>query len=404
MTPRPTLLFYCQHAMGMGHLVRSLALADALAQSFRVVLLNGGELPGCLSFPQSIEIVNLPPLRLADGQLVSCDNRYSVTQAQDARLERILRLFRWLRPEILLIELYPFGRKKFEFELLPLLETAKTHSRFAPLIVCSLRDILVSSRSDQQKHEQRVVATANRWFDAILVHSDPGFACLEESFDPRPRLTPTVHHTGFVVGNRQKLPRDRSTNGPIVVSAGGGHYGFQLLSSAIEAHALLSETESLTMKVVAGPFLPEAQWKDLCVTADGRRGVTLVRSVPDLYSELSQARASISQCGYNTAMEIVQAQVPALVVPFADRGEDEQLKRARRLEALGAIWVLEQKEMRPERMAEEIRKLINFQPRTALLNFDGALRSTEVLYDLLERRRRVIQGSHAAEELLRCLA
>ena len=403
MTHRPTLLFYCQHAMGMGHLVRSLALADALSQSFRVVLLNGGELPSCISLPRTIEIINLPPLRLADGQLISCDKHYSVTQAQDARLDRILNAFRWLRPEVLLIELYPFGRKKFEFELLPLLENAKTHAGFAPLVVCSLRDILVSSRSDQQKHEQRVVSIANRWFDAILVHSDPGFACLEESFDPRTRLIPSVHHTGFVVGNRKKLPRDRSGNGPILVSAGGGHYGFQLLRSAIEAHALLSETESLTMKVVAGPFLPEARWKDLRVAADSRRGVTLVRSVPDLYSELIQARASISQCGYNTAMEIIQAQVPALVVPFADGGEDEQLKRARRLEKLGVMRVLEQKELTPKRMAEKIKYLINFQPRTADLNLNGARRSTEILYDLLQRRR-VMQGSHAAEELVRCLA
>ena len=402
MIPRPTLLFYCQHAMGMGHLVRSLALADALSQSFRVVLLNGGELPSSLSLPQTIEIINLPPLRLAGGQLISCDNRYSVTQAQDARLARILKSFRWLRPQVLLTELYPFGRKKFEFELLPLLEAAKTQSRFAPLIVCSLRDILVSSRADQQKHEQRAVSTANRWFDAILVHSDPSFACLGESFDPGTCLTPSVHHTGFVVGNR-RLPRERSRNGPIVVSAGGGQYGFELLSAAIEAHELLSETRPVTMKVVAGPFLPEAKWKELRVAADGRRGVTLVRSVPDLYSELSHARASVSQCGYNTAMEIIQSQVPALVVPFAGGGEDEQLKRARRLETLGALRVLEQKEMTPKRMAEEIRDLIDFQPRTTHLNFDGARRSTNILRDLLEQRH-ATQGSHAAEELVRCLA
>src|SRR6185369_11053248 len=287
MTPRPTLLFYCQHAMGMGHLVRSLALADALSHSFHVVLLNGGELPSCLSLPRTVEIINLPPLRLADGQLISCDNRYSVERAQDARLEQILSVFRRLSPDVLLIELYPFGRKKFEFELLPLLEEAKTQPCFAPLIVCSLRDILVSSRSNQETHEERIVFTANRWFDAILVHSDPSFARLEESFHPRKRLTPSIHHTGFVVGSRRKLPRGRSSSGPIVVSAGGGHYGFELLSTAIEAHALLSQTEPLTMKVVAGPFLPEAQWKDLRVAISGRRGVTLVRSVPNLYSELS---------------------------------------------------------------------------------------------------------------------
>ena len=401
MTSRPTLLFYCQHAMGMGHLVRSLALAEALSQSFRVVLLNGGELPSYLSLPRTIEFINLPPLRLANGQLISCDRRYSLAQAQDARLDRILNSFRWLRPEVLLTELYPFGRKKFEFELLPLLEEATTQCHFAPLIVCSLRDILVSSRSDQQKHEERVVSIANRWFDAILVHSDPTFARLEESFDPRTALSTSVHHTGFVVGNRQKLPRDRSGNGPILVSVGGGHYGFQLLSSAIEAHALLTETEPLTMKVVAGPFLPEAQWKDLCVTAEGRRGMTLVRSVPDLYAELSEARASISQCGYNTAMEIIQAQVPAVVVPFAAGGEDEQLKRARRLETLGAMRVLEQNELTPKRLADEIRNLIDFEPQMTHLNFDGARRSTEILHDLLERRR-FTQGSHVTQELVRC--
>ena len=385
MTPRPTLLFYCQHAMGMGHLVRSLALADALSQSFRVVLLNGGEWPSSLSMPRTIEIVNLPPLRLADGQLISCDSRYSVAQAQAARIDQISSSFRQLRPEVLLIELYPFGRKKFEFELLPLLDDAKTRNDFAPLIACSLRDILVTGRGDQQTHEQRIASIANRWFDAILVHSDPSFARLEDSFRPRTTLSPSVHHTGFVVGNRQTLPRERSTNGPVVVSAGGGHYGFQLLSTAIEAHALLSETDPVTLKVVAGPFLPEAQWTDLQAAIDGRREVTLVRSVPDLYSELSQASASVSQCGYNTAMEIIQARVPALVVPFANGGEDEQLKRAQRLETLGAIRVLEQKDMTPARMAEEMKTLLHFKPRTTHLNFDGARRSTQILCDLLKQ-------------------
>lgn len=386
MSRRPTLLFYCQHAMGMGHLVRSLALADALSQSFRVVLLNGGEWPSSLSVPRTIEIVNLPPLRLADGQLISCDSRYAVADAQDVRMDQILSSFRQLRPEVLLIELYPFGRKKFEFELLPLLDDAKTRNGFPPLIVCSLRDILVTGRGDQQTHEQRIASIANRWFDAILVHSDPSFARMEDSFHPHISLSPSVHHTGFVVGNRRKLPRDRSRNDPMVVSAGGGHYGFPLLSMAIEAHALLSETEPVAMKVVAGPFLPEAQWRDLHAAIDGRRGVTLLRSVPDLYSEVAQARASVSQCGYNTAMEIIQAQVPALVVPFARDGEDEQLKRARRLETRCAMRVLEQKDMTPTRLAEEMKALLDFKPRTTHLNFDGARRSNQILCDLLNQR------------------
>jgi predicted glycosyltransferase len=101
-------------------------------------------------------------------------------------------------------------------------------------------------------------------------------------------------------------------------------------------------------------------------------------------------------------MEIIQAQIPALVVPFAAGGEDEQLKRARRLETLGAMRVLEQKELTPRRLADEIRNVIDFEPSTTRLNFDGARRSTEILHDLLERRR-FTQGSHFPQELVRCV-
>ena len=400
MTSRPALLFYCQHAMGMGHLVRSLALAEALSHSFRVVLLNGGELPRDVRLPEEIEIVNLPALRLDDGQLVSCDNRYTLTRAKKARTVRILDSFRKLRPEVLLTELYPFGRKKFEFELVPLLDEAKSQGAAAPLIVCSLRDILVSRQSNQERFEERAVAAANRWFDVVLVHSDPCFARLEESFHPRTRLTPAIYHTGFVVGQRSGSQSDRSGQYPVVISAGGGFYGFQLFHTALEAHALLSQTAPISMKIIAGPFLPAERWEALQDAARDRQGVTLVRSVPNLYAELGRARASVSQCGYNTALEIVQTQVPALVVPFADGGEDEQLNRAWRLESLGAVLVLDQKEMTAERMADEMRKLIEFQPRTVDLDFDGARRSTEILLELLSLRQ--LRGiSHHTRELLK---
>ena len=42
---RPALLIYCQHSMGLGHLVRSWAIADALSATFRVVFVSGGEPP-----------------------------------------------------------------------------------------------------------------------------------------------------------------------------------------------------------------------------------------------------------------------------------------------------------------------------------------------------------------------
>ena len=65
-------------------------------------------------------------------------------------------------------------------------------------------------------------------------------------------------------------------------------------------------------------------------------GLELVRTVPDLGAELRAAAASVSQCGYNTALELLRSRVPALVVPYATPEEDEQRRRARRLARLGA--------------------------------------------------------------------
>src|SRR5262245_37563488 len=117
----PGLLLYCQHTLGMGHLVRSLALARALATRFRVVFLNGGPVPRGIVRPRKVEFVDLPPLGLdVAGRLVSRDPRRSVERAKRARRELIMRAFHELRPQVVLVELFPFGRKKFADELLPL--------------------------------------------------------------------------------------------------------------------------------------------------------------------------------------------------------------------------------------------------------------------------------------------
>ena len=155
-TSPPVLLFYCQHAVGMGHLVRSLALASALAERFRVVFLSGGRMPRGLRLPRDVEVRALPPLALGpDNRLISCDRRRGVERAQQVRREQILAAYDELQPAAIVVELFPFGRKKFAPELLPLLERARQAGSRRPLVVCSLRDILVGRPDDQRSHDER---------------------------------------------------------------------------------------------------------------------------------------------------------------------------------------------------------------------------------------------------------
>jgi len=61
MSERPPLLWYCQHSVGLGHLIRSSVLCVALAERFRVVLLCGGALPDAFQPPAGVQV--LAPLR-----------------------------------------------------------------------------------------------------------------------------------------------------------------------------------------------------------------------------------------------------------------------------------------------------------------------------------------------------
>src|SRR5678816_1362046 len=368
MNDRPAILFYCQHSLGMGHLVRSLALAERLGRHFRVMLLNGGRLPAGIVIPSNIQFVNLPPLGIDEAnQLVSHDKRISVARALDRRKKMIRVTFDNLRPVVVLVELFPFGRKKFANEILPLLQAAHEKDTRA-LVVCSLRDILVSRESDREFND-RAATWANEFFDLVLIHSDPSFARFEESFQSNVPLQVPIKYTGFVVPSGPATPTE-SKRKRIVVSAGGGIAGEPLLRTAIEALDYLHD--EVEMKVIAGPFLSDESWRALRSLAHGRNKLRLVRQVSDLYGELCEAAVSISQAGYNTCLDVLRAKVPAILVPFGKENEDEQRKRALRLQDLGAVRVLEQNDLTPARLAAEIRESMKSKFATPALDLNGA--------------------------------
>ena len=382
---RPALLFWCQHSVGLGHLARAHALCAALRERFRVVLVCGGPLPAGMPAPLGVEVVALPALGVGEsGRFVSHDPRLSFPAARAARRERLLAVYEELRPQVVLVELWPFGRAKFARELLPLLERAR---RDGVPACCSLRDILVSRRDDQVEHDERACALANAHLDAVLVHSDPRFARLEDTFAPQARLRVPVRYTGYVVAGRATAGAPRGD--AVVVSAGGGRVGALLLRAALGAQRILWPRKGRPMRLIAGPFLPAADRASLATAVARVPGAALLPSVPSLADELERAALSVSQCGYNTALEVLQARVPALVVPYATAEEDEQRRRAGRLAALGALRVLAPQRLGPAALAGAIEALEAFTPASAALDLGGARAATELLWTLRRVTERV---------------
>jgi predicted glycosyltransferase len=381
---RPPLLLYCQHSLGLGHLKRSWALAEELTSAFEVTLVTGGARPHDLRPPQGIALIDLPALSQdGAGRLIVADDGVPLEIVQQRRTRRLLDAYDAVRPAVVVIELYPFGRRKFSGELTQLLD--RTQQRPRPVVATSVRDLLIDRGADQQRHDDRAHAALETYFDAVLVHADPCFSTLSETFRPTAPLTIPVYHTGFVVGPAATAAAP-SRSSRILVSGGGGRFAERLYFTALEAHELLGP-DAPSMTIVAGPLCPDDTLERLYTEAQRRPKVHVARTVGNLANEMRASALSLSQCGYNTALDILRAQVPAVVVPFADNGDSEQADRARRLERLNAVRVLPADRLEPEALAAALRSALSFRPDPVSLDFGGAAATTRIVKALHERRR-----------------
>ena len=371
---RPTLLHYCQHSVGLGHLVRSLSVAGALAREFRVVLVSGGKVPEGIGVPEGVELVPLPAIGSGNGEaggLVSLEPGMDLESTWRRRREILLGLFEQLRPVAVVIEMFPLGRRKFATELLPLLEAARRRAA-PPATICSVRDLLVANGPDQQRRDDQAARCLNALFDAVVVHADPRLARLQDTFDPSIAVTKPILYSGFVVPSDERPGGVRRQPPEIIVSAGGGMVGGPLLRAAAAAQRRYLGRLGLTTRIVTGPYLPAGDLLALQAEATGSHGLTLERFVPDLCAAMVEASVSVSQCGYNTALDVLRAGVPALVVPYSQGRETEQTERARRLGDLGALRVLPSGDVTVARLADEVIRLLSTVPPAVRLDLGGA--------------------------------
>jgi predicted glycosyltransferase len=395
------MLFYVQHLLGVGHIKRaSLLVQGCLQAGFEVTVVSGGEPVSQFGFAGA-ELVQLPPVKAADARfsgLVDQRDQPLTESFKQQRRAQLLATLERVRPQLLLIENYPFGRRQLRWELKPLLERAQ-RLESPPKVVCSIRDIL-QARSPERIDE--TLGLVEHYFDRVLVHGDPDFIPLELSFPLARQLQAKLSYSGYVC---EPLPVEiASQQRPeVLVSAGGGAVGFALLHCCLEAllddgwrsrllQALEQQPdEQLCWRLLLGPNLPAAQKQQLQQLAerlaDPRIRLILEPLRRDFVERLHSCRLSISQGGYNTLMDLLSAGCRCLLVPFegGDQTETEQLLRSQRLHQLGYSGLLRETELSATGLVAEIERTMAAD-RSAVPSIDcrGAQRSAELLRQLVQ--------------------
>jgi len=368
------------HLLGTGHLARALTLGHAfVAAGDQVTVVSGGG-PVPHFDAAGLTLVQLPPVH-SNGTdftaLLRADGGLADPAYMSTRRDMLHSAFAQAAPDVLITELFPFGRRILRDEFRALLELARTMAP-APLILASIRDILAPpGKPAKADFADRMVA---QFYDGVLVHSDPELVTLERSWPVSGRLARHLHYTGFVAP--APPASDAAAHDTILVSAGGGTVGDTVFAAAMGAAALM----------------PDRNWLFLVGGDDARRDRLAAQAPPhvridpprrDFRNLLQGAAASVSMCGYNTAMDVLQTGVPSVLIPFDDGGEVEQGLRADALSEQPGIAVVRQDELDGRTLVAALQEVCSALPRPPRRSgMDGARRTVAIAYEMRARQRR----------------
>jgi predicted glycosyltransferase len=372
------------HLLGSGHLSRALVLARALADAGLQPLVISGGMPAAHLGQAGLDVVQLPPVR-SDGahftRLLDTSGELATPELMQSRTDRIVETLTTFQPDCLITELFPFGRRVLRAEFQAALDAVGALPRPA-IVLASIRDILAPPSS--QKKADQTAALLAQYFDGVLVHADKDVLPLEASWPVTPDVAAMLHYTGFIA---PPLPDAIATSGEgegeILVTAGGGPVGRRLFEAAVSAAAL---TPGLRWRILVGG----ADAVQVCANLNAAAGgadVVAEPTRPDYRALLARSAAAIGQCGYNTAIDWLQAGVPGVFVPFAEGGEVEQTIRAESLRQRYGYECIAEDDLTPENLAAAAQAAIRRgRFRLTGLKLDGAAESSRIVSDFLAAR------------------
>lgn len=326
------IAFLCCHLTGTGHLVRTLALARAaVAEGAEAMVISGGRAlehvcTGGVRFvqlpPVAVRDLDYATLRTPEGALA--DARYMETRR--GALEEVLGAF---RADALVTETFPLGRRALAAEFEAAIAAARA-ARPGAAVIASVRD--VPEPPSAPERVAQAAARLRKHYDAVLVHGDEDFLPLSTTWPLPDDLGPLIRYAGYIADAPPASARPGAT---VLVAGGGGALGDRLLTMAAEAAAFSNRPWHLLTGGAAGA----QRARDLAAKF-GRANLVVEPARPDYRALLAEAAASVSLAGYNTFAELAACATPAILVPFDERGEREQVIRAEHAAQLDGFSVL----------------------------------------------------------------
>lgn len=393
MPAQPRLLVYSQDGLGLGHLRRTSSLVTEFLGALPnacVLTISDSPLGKFFATEPNHDYLKLPSiqkLRPGDWRAVSLPVPFPEVLALRSRLIRSVALS--FRPDVLLVDHMPHGAMGELGATLDVLRDMPVRT------VLGLRDILDAPHVIRRRWllEGAYEAVAS-YYDEVLVYGSREVFDHVRQYAWPEESAGRVRYCGYVSpppeARRPQSVRSRHlAHSPsakfIVGMVGAGADGHVLLRTLVDALPAINRAQPCVVVLVTGPFMPEADRRDLKERARGLP-VHIRHAVDDSRSYIGAADLVLSMAGYNTTVEILSLGRPALLVPREGPSAEQRL-RAQLFAERGWVRFLTPEQLEPHALAEAVLGCLAEHPRGPSEvgpNLDGRTVATRHLLDLLD--------------------
>lgn len=388
------LMVYCQDSLGLGHLRRNIHIAHEVARAApdtEVVFVSDSPMSPFFELPPNCDFVKLPTVvkvRKGDWEVHRLP-QLGAAQVQEIRSRLIRDLADAFRPDVLLVDHMPHGAAG---ELEPCLASLR-ESQPACRRVLGLRDILGAPDDIRSKwRELGAYDLLVEHYDAVFVYGSRDIFDVAEAYAFGPEIGPRVRYCGYVavaadaldpapdrLSQKFSQPRPQTA----LVMAGGGHDGFELMNTVVEAIRWIGSEIPFNTYIVTGPFMPAAERHAL--EQQARDLPIVVRRFRDDSATLMRAAdLVVAMAGYNTTCEVLQLAQRAIVIPRAGPSAEQSI-RTGLFQGRGWLHVIHPSALSAPILAEAMLKELAGPGRAgspAPLDLSGAERAARYLLAL----------------------
>jgi predicted glycosyltransferase len=392
---QPRIMMYSQDGFGLGHMRRTSSIANqiALVRSDAAILtMADSRLGQFFETSTNHDYLKLPSILKAgpgDWRAVSLPLPFAAVHAMRRELIRSAVLS--YQPHILLVDHMPHGAMG---ELIPTLDALRASG--APTrIVLGLRDILDAPEVVRRRWEVEGAYDAiERYYDTVLVYGKREVFDLAEQYGFSPSVAERLRYTGYVCtpqapryttrARAKYIPSSDGATKLIVAMAGGGADAYPMMRALLDALPAINARQRSFLALVAGPFMPAEQRRDLEARARGLPA-RVSMSVSDTLSYIEAADLTIAMAGYNTTMEILHSGKRAILIPR--RGPSaEQRMRAQLFAEQGWVEMIDPDDLDAANVAAQVCGALERGPRMNAArqpDMNGLTSAADTLLDLV---------------------